>query len=121
MVSGSEYPAKPRRYLQVACVGLLSSHARSRCSDEAQAQDVDTRSGCGLGEKGRGRPSDRLQNRCVTEAAETKTPAYRLCPIAALGAPLDHKRCVLGEDRSYRIADTLSSSESVYLYRLEST
>ena len=50
MVSGSECPARPRRYLQVACVGLLSSHARSLCSDEeAQARGVDTRSGCGQG------------------------------------------------------------------------
>lgn len=44
MVSGSDCDDSPRRCLQALCVGSLSSHVCSLCSDvEVQVQDVDTR------------------------------------------------------------------------------
>ena len=48
--SGSECDVRPRRCLQVVCVGSLSRHVCSLCGDvQAKVQDVRT----WLGEKGR--------------------------------------------------------------------
>ena len=81
MVSGPECDVRPRRCLQVACVGLLSIHVCSLCSDEeAQVQDVDTRSGYGRGwvrrEEGGQVMGYRIDGR--TEAAGLKTPAHTI-------------------------------------------